>query len=197
MRYDADHKERTRERVLQEAVKAIRKDGPAKLGVASVMADAGLTHGGFYAHFKSRDELMLAAISQMFGDVRGLFEKRTEGLEPKEALRAYIGFYLSRAHRDTRDGGCPLPVLSSDLPRMDEAAREQFAGGVARLSGALQRLLEETGQEDAEALAGSALSEMIGALAISRGVADPAQSDAILARSRAAIFKRLGLEDRP
>jgi TetR/AcrR family transcriptional repressor of nem operon len=197
MRYDADHKERTRERVLQEAVKAIRKDGPAKLGVASVMADAGLTHGGFYAHFKSRDELMLAAIGQMFGDVRGLFEKRTAGLEPKEALRAYIGFYLSRTHRDMRDGGCPLPVLSSDLPRMDAAAREQFAGGVARLSGALQRLLEETGQHDAEALAGSALCEMIGALAIARGVADPAQSDAILARSRASILKRLGLEDRP
>jgi TetR/AcrR family transcriptional repressor of nem operon len=140
---------------------------------------------------------MLAAISQMFGDVRGLFEKRTEGLEPKEALRAYIGFYLSRTHRDMRDGGCPLPVLSSDLPRMDAAVREQFSAGVARLSGVLQRLLDNIGREDAEALASSALAEMIGALAIARGVADPAQSDAILARSRTSVLKRLGLEDRP
>ena len=195
MRYDADHKERTRERVLEEAVRAIRKEGPGKLGVASVMAEAGLTHGGFYAHFKSRDELMLAAIGQMFGEVRGLFEKRTEGLSPKEALRAYIGFYLSRTHRDMRDGGCPLPVLSSDLPRMNDDARRQFSGGVERLSGAMQRLLEELGRQDAAALASSALAEMIGAVAIARAMAGGEPSDAILARSRAAVFKRLGLED--
>ena len=195
MRYDADHKERTRERVLEEAVRAIRKEGPGKLGVASVMAEAGLTHGGFYAHFKSRDELMLAAIGQMFGEVRGLFEKRTEGLSPKEALRAYIGFYLSRTHRDMRDGGCPLPVLSSDLPRMNDDARQQFAGGVNRLTDAIQRLLEELGRRDAAALASSALAEMIGAVAIARAMAGGEPSDAILARSRAAVFKRLGLED--
>ena len=195
MRYDAEHKQRTRERVLNEAVKTIRAEGPDKLGVAAVMAEVGLTHGGFYAHFRSRDDLMAAAIGQMFGNVGGLFEKRTEGLEPKQALLAYIGFYLSRTHRDARDSGCPLPVLTSDLPRMDDAAREQFSAGVARLQSNLQGLLEKLDRPDAEALAGSALAEMIGALALSRAVADRAQSDALLTRSRDAIFHRLGLED--
>ena len=196
MRYDADHKERTRERVLQEAVKAIRKEGPGKLGVASVMAEAGLTHGGFYAHFKSRDELMLAAIGQMFGEVRGLFEKRTEGLSPKEALRAYIGFYLSRTHRDMRDGGCPLPVLSSDLPRMNNDAPP----AIFRRGGAsVRRDAEAAGRTGTPGRRGRSqarpLAEMIGAVAIARAMAGGEPSDAILARSRAAVFKRLGLED--
>ena len=68
MRYDAEHKQRTRERVLKEAAKAIRRDGPHKVSVAAVMAKAGLTHGGFYAHFGSRDELIAEGVAQMFGN---------------------------------------------------------------------------------------------------------------------------------
>jgi len=193
MRYDAERKERTRERVVQEATRTIRKEGLAKLGVASVMAQAGLTHGGFYAHFKSRDELLSAAIDQMLAELRDLFESRTTNMPPKEALRSYIGFYLSPAHRDARGAGCPLPVLSSDLPRMDEAARQKFAAGLAWLTDGIEQLLEALGHTDAEDLASSTLSEMVGALILSRAAPGRERSDAILARSRAATFNRLGL----
>ena len=195
MRYDADHKARTRERVLEAAVKAIRTEGPDRLGVAGVMQGAGLTHGGFYAHFESRDDLLLAAIAQMFEAGGGVFQRRTQGLPPREALRTYVRFYLSRAHRDARDSGCPLPVLAGDLPRMAEPARSRYAQGVARLTGLIQGLLEALGRPDAAALAASALAEMIGALALSRAVADPEQSDLILARSRAAVLARLGVDE--
>ncbi len=195
MRYDAEHKARTRERVLKAAVQAIRTEGPSRLGVAGVMQNAGLTHGGFYAHFDSRDDLVMAAIAEMFDHARDTFERRTEGLEPYEALRTYVRFYLSRAHRDGRDGGCPLPVLSSDLPRMAEPARARYAEGVARLTGLIQGRLEALGRPDATALASSALSEMIGALSLSRAVADRAQSDLILAHSRAAVLARLGVAE--
>ncbi len=195
MRYDGEHKGRTRERVLQEAVKAIRAEGPSRIGVAGVMSRAGLTHGGFYAHFESKDALVLAAIGEMFAGARGMFEQRTEGLEPREALRTYVRFYLSRAHRDARNTGCPLPLLSSDLPRMTAPAQTRFQEGVARLTGCLQGLLEQLGRPDAEALASSALAEMIGALSLSRAVADRDQSDLILARSRAAVLARLGVEE--
>ena len=195
MRYDAEHKARTRERVLEAAVTAIRTDGPSRLGVAGVMQGAGLTHGGFYAHFESSDDLFMAAITEMFGHARDTFQRRTEGLEPREALWTYVRFYLSRAHRDARDGGCPLPVLSSDLPRMAEPARARYAEGVARLTDLIQGQLEALGRPDAPALASSALAEMIGALSLSRAVADPDQSDLILARSRAAVLARLGVAE--
>ena len=194
MRYDAEHKARTRERVLGEAVHAIRLEGPGQIGVADVMQRAGLTHGGFYAHFESRDELVLAAVQRMFADAQGTFERVTQGLAPAEALRTYVRFYLSRAHRDARDTGCPLPVLSSDLPRMGEPARRRFQEGVARLTDRLRAQLDQVGRPDAENLAGSALSEMIGALSLSRAVSDPEASDAILLRSREAVLARLGLK---
>lgn len=196
MRYDAEHKGQTRERVLSEAVKAIRADGPHRVGVAGVMAKAGLTHGGFYAHFDSKDALMLAAIEQMFTDARGMFDSRTKDLAPREALSAYVRFYLSRAHRDAHDVGCPLPILSSDLPRMAEPLRERFAEGVARLTGSIADKLAQLGHAEPQGLASSALSEMIGALSLARAIADPQQSDAVLLRSRQAIFARLDLADR-
>ena len=196
MRYDAEHKARTRERVLDSAVRTIRREGPGRLAVAGVMQDAGMTHGGFYAHFASRDELIMAAIAEMFGSARDSFERRTEGLPPCDALRTYVRFYLSRGHRDARDSGCPLPVLAGDLPRMAAAARERYSQGVARLTGLLQAQLEALGRPDAPALAASALAEMIGALSLSRAVGDPEQSDLILARSRAAVLARLGVEEK-
>ncbi len=195
MRYDAEHKARTRDRVLGEAVRAIRLEGPGQLGVADVMQRAGLTHGGFYAHFESRDDLVLAAVERMFADVQGAFERVTEGLPPPEALRTYVRFYLSRGHRDGRDTGCPLPLLSGDLPRMGEPARRRFQEGVARLTRRLRVLLDQLDRPDAERLAGSVLAEMIGALSLSRAVSDPQQSDAILQGSRLAVLERLGLTE--
>src|SRR5262245_27757358 len=133
MRYDAEHKQKTRERVLKEAARAIRAAGPHKVGVAGVMAKAGLTHGGFYAHFASKDDLIAAAIGQMFDEGAAKFAQETEGLEPALALARYIDFYLSTAHRDARRTGCPLPFLSADLPRLARPAQERFAEGVAQL----------------------------------------------------------------
>jgi TetR/AcrR family transcriptional repressor of nem operon len=118
MRYDSEHKQRTRERLLAEAAKAIRSEGPHKLGVAEVMAKAGLTHGGFYAHFASKDDLIAEAVGQMFTEAGARMVRRMgEGRSPAETLRSYVEFYLSAAHRDSRTSGCPVPFLSADAPR--------------------------------------------------------------------------------
>jgi len=190
MRYDSEHKERTRARVLKEAAKAIRAEGPHRVGVAGMMAKAGLTHGGFYAHFASKDDLVVAAMAQMFAEASAKFDRLTAGKPPAAALRAYVDFYLSRQHRDARDAGCPLPSLSADLPRLGVAARQQFAAGVAGLTARLAGLFSALGRPDAEMLASSALAEMVGALSLARGVADPKQSDAILKASRDALKHR-------
>jgi TetR/AcrR family transcriptional repressor of nem operon len=194
MRYDADHKQQTRERVLKAAAKAIRAEGPHRIGVAAVMAEAGLTHGGFYAHFKSKDDFVAAAVGQMFVEGRGRLDRAVEGRTPAEGLAAYLDFYLSAAHRDTRTAGCPLPFLSADAPRLAAPSRERFAQGVADLTGRLAQVLAQLGRADAEEAAGSMLSEMVGAVALARAEPDPARSDAILARTRAALQSRLGLE---
>jgi TetR/AcrR family transcriptional repressor of nem operon len=194
MRYDAEHKEKTRQRVLKEAAKAIRAEGPHRVGVAGVMAKAGLTHGGFYAHFASKDELIAEAIGKMFEDAGRRFAHESQGRGPAAALAAYIDFYLSAAHRDSPAVGCPLPSLSADLPRMTELARERFGRGVAGLIGKVADKLLAMDRLDADALASSTVAELVGALSLSRAVADPAQSDAILDNSRAALKARLGLE---
>ena len=98
MRYVAGHKDRTRARVLKEAARAIRVDGPHRIGVAGIMARAGLTHGGFYAHFASKDELVVAAMAQMFDEAVANFERVTGGKPPALALRSYVDFYLSVRH---------------------------------------------------------------------------------------------------
>jgi AcrR family transcriptional regulator len=90
MRYDDNHKEPTRARVLAEAAAAIRSKGVERVGVAEVIAGAGLTHGGFYAHFKSKDDLLAEAISYMFDASYGWFLRHTEGRAPADALSNYI-----------------------------------------------------------------------------------------------------------
>ncbi len=194
MRYDAEHKEKTRQRVLKEAARALREDGPEKIAVAGIMAAAGLTHGGFYAHFKSKDDLVAAAIDETFKDAGGRFARSTDGFTPEEGMVRYINFYLSREHRDARGTGCPVPTLSADLARLPEAARERYGLGVARLTGLVQGQLERLGRDDAEILAPSVVAELVGAVALARAVSDPEQSNEILRVSRQAVRQRLGLD---
>ena len=134
MRYDSDHKDRTKERLLKEAASAIRADGPDRVGVAAIMAKAGLTHGGFYAHFKSKNDLIEQAIGQMFDSAARRYETTTKDLDPGAALAAYLDFYLSRSHRDAPQRGCPLPALSGDLARMPAAARKRFTAGAQQVT---------------------------------------------------------------
>ena len=194
MRYDDNHKERTRARVLAEAAAAIRGKGVERVGVAEVMAGAGLTHGGFYAHFKSKDDLLAEAVSYMFDASYAWFLRHTEGRPPADALSNYIDVYLRTSHRDDRAHGCPIAALSGDLPNMPALARTRFADGTERLVAALAKLVKKLGAKHAEALAWSALAEMAGALALSRTVADADRASQILRNSRAMVRSRLGLD---
>jgi TetR/AcrR family transcriptional repressor of nem operon len=196
MRYDAEHKQRTRATLLQAAANAIRADGPERVAVAAVMAEAGLTHGGFYAHFKSKDALVAAAIGRMFEDARARFEHETAGHGLADGLSAYIDFYLSKKHRDARGFGCPMAALNSDAARLAEPARAQFATGVQQATTRLAERLAALGHAAADVEARSMLAELIGALSLARIEPVAKHSDAILAASRAQLKQRLGLETR-
>ncbi len=194
MRYDGEHKQQTRTRVLDAAAKAIRLSGPDRIGVAGVMAEAGLTHGGFYAHFRSKDDLIVAAIEHMFGQVQARFAHATKGREAAEGLGAFIDFYLSKKHRDARELGCPVATLCSDLPRLGSDAQAIYAAGANALVERIRELLVRLGIEDAPTLARSVVAELVGALSLARVEPDAKRSDAMLAASKTALKRRLALE---
>jgi TetR/AcrR family transcriptional repressor of nem operon len=195
MRYDSEHKERTRQRVVQEAAAAIREYGPDKIGVADLMAKAGLTHGGFYAHFRSKDDLVAEAITQMFDERYEVFRQCMEGAELAAGLAGFIDHYLTTRHRDRRQKGCPLPSLSGDLARMPAVARKRFEAGAQRLIHAIADVLRSLGRSEPDALAASLVAEMVGALALSRAVAKEDVSASILESARRQVKARAGLVD--
>ncbi len=194
MRYTNDHKAETRARVLKAAAREIRAKGPDGVAVAGIMAQVGLTHGGFYAHFASKDALIEAALEEMFRGAKERFEPIISEDDPRSTLTAYLDFYLSPTHRDARDRGCPLPALSGDFARGDAAGRELFGAGIEGLAGRLTDILKRIGTADAEVEATSMLSEMVGAVALSRAIKNVDQSDTILARVRLALGRRYGLD---
>jgi TetR/AcrR family transcriptional regulator, transcriptional repressor for nem operon len=196
MRYSQSHKDETHTKLLKIAGRMLREKGPENLAVADVMKEAGLTHGGFYAHFKSKDALLVEAMERVFAGGRRKFQNATQGMPPRHALATYIDFYVSPRHRDDRATGCPVTALTTDSPRQSRKFRSAFNAGTQSLVGALARLIEAAGVPgDTQVLAASILSAMAGAVAISRAVSDKRLSDEMLEAARESIKARLGITD--
>lgn len=195
MRYAESHREETHKRLLKVAAAALRENGPDRLGVADVMKAAGLTHGGFYAHFKSKDALLIEALSEIFAKSQRRVRRIIEGLPPKHALATYIDFYVSARHRDDPANGCPITALNSDLPRQSKKFRSTFESGVKLLSDSLAGWIDDAGIKDATRIAPSILAAMAGAVALSRTISDRQLSGDLLASTREGIKARLGLTD--
>jgi TetR/AcrR family transcriptional repressor of nem operon len=193
MRYSDSHKEETRNKVLRAAAAAVRARGPDGVSVAEIMAEAGLTHGGFYAHFKSKEALVAAAIEEAFGQSRRRFARMTEAMTSDEALAAFVDAYVSTEHRNNPQRGCPISTLTNDLPRQGPMVRAAFDAGVEGLIGRLEAWLPEQDPVARRSLASSLMAEMAGAVALSRAVSDEALADQVLEASRARIKARVGL----
>lgn len=195
MRYDGEHKERTRLRLLTEAAIMLREEGPHGLSVVTLMKRQGLTHGGFYAHFESKDELIGHAIMVMFERTCERFILRTRGLSPEAGLISYISYYLSPAHCNKPGQGCPIPAISADVARLEPLARKRFEAGLGSLqrlvSAKFERMGYETVSAENEALV--LLSELSGAVIMARAVKSTALSRQICNNAQGAILKRLNL----
>ncbi|WP_213739418.1 TetR/AcrR family transcriptional regulator [Bradyrhizobium sp. dw_411] len=193
MRYSTDHKAQTRERILQAAAEAIRGQGIERVSVAGVMAAADLTIGGFYAHFKSKDDLVAEAITYSFDERYAGFLSKVNASDAQEALTAFIDYYLSIRHSQSAGRGCPIPALAAEVPHMSPEARARFSAGVARLVGGLTTLLERTDIADPQIQANSILAELVGALGLARSAQKPGHAKAVLVASQQALKQRLGL----
>jgi TetR/AcrR family transcriptional repressor of nem operon len=195
MRYSDTHKSETHAKLVRLAGRALREKGPEGLAVGELMQAAGLTHGGFYAHFKSKDALLVEALEGVFEESKRTFPGGTDGLAPRDALARYIDLYVSSAHRDNRSRECPIVALNSDLPRQSKEFRAAFDSGLRALLSRLTDLIKAADINDGEALAASVQSAMAGAVAVSRLVSDRRLSDELLKSARASIKARLGLRD--
>ena len=195
MRYSDTHKSETHAKLVRLAGRVLREKGPEKLAVAELMQAAGLTHGGFYAHFKSKDALLVEALEGVFEESKRRFQGVPNGLPPRDALARYIDLYVSPAHRDNRSRECPIVALNSDLPRQSKEFRATFDSGLRALLNRLTDLIKAADINDSEALAASVQSAMAGAVAVSRTVSDRRFSDELLKSARASIKARLGLSD--
>jgi TetR/AcrR family transcriptional repressor of nem operon len=191
MRYSDSHKEETRKKVLKAAAAAVRAKGPDGVAVAEVMAEAGLTHGGFYAHFPNKEAMIVAAVAEAFDESRRRFARLTEGLDREAAVTAFVDAYVSMAHRGRVANGCPVTALASELPRQPAPVREAFDAGVRGMVGRIAGWLPEA-EPDREGVAASIVAEMAGAVTLSRAVADDALAERLLADCRRSIKARMG-----
>ena len=193
MRYSSNHKAETRQRIIGEAARRFRKDGIEGTGLVPLMKALGLTHGGFYAHFESKDALVQASLEAAAEQTLERWQASGAG-EPAAGapaandpastpLRAIIDWYLSPQHRDEPEDGCPLPTLAAELGLRGQPSTTADTM-VAHMSAQLadSRLATGAGREGIVALAA-----MVGALTLARAVSDRDASDGILAAVRTAL----------
>jgi TetR/AcrR family transcriptional repressor of nem operon len=188
MRYPKEHKTRTRQRIVETAAREFRAKGLDGVGVADLMAAAGLTHGGFYAHFASKDALIAEACRQGLAATIDTLDFRARGAPPGDGLRTLVRTYLSRSHRDDPARGCIMASLAGELARGPAAARHAVGGELGRLVALIAR---ELPGGDAATRARRALAiaaSLVGAIALARTVDDPAVSDQILEAARGFVL---------
>ncbi|WP_422378052.1 TetR/AcrR family transcriptional regulator [Roseibium sp.] len=170
-------KQKSHNKILEAAARMLREEGTDATSVSDVMQAAGLTHGGFYRHFRSKDELVSAAFRKAVDDVLTEMEQAPDDAQKTRARRDYIDTYLSKCHVDNRGDGCPLAALAIDLSRGEEAARRDGLAAVDRVSALLK-----TG--DAAAQGTALLALMVGTVTLARLAENGEATEAILEAGR-------------
>ena len=177
MRYTAEQKQQTHDRIVAEAARLFRADGYASAGVDAVMKAAGLTAGGFYAHFRSKDALLIEAMEQCKVETG---PPRSEAEAAGATIEDWIDRYLSTHHRDRPGKGCPLPALAAEIARQPKAVRKSFTATLRKRIGSVaDRQPTGTPGERSDA-AISMLASVVGAVMLARAVDDEELSERIL-----------------
>lgn len=177
MRRSREAAARTRRTAVQAASRLFRERGIEAVSVGDVMSSLGMTAGGFYRHFESKEALAAEACAEAFAG----------SALAEESAEAMLRGYLSRAHRDAPATGCPLPALASDMPRQPAALRRAYTDGVRRTLARIERLAPGTDARTRRAL----LASMVGAMAVARAVDDEELSAAMLRDTRESWTRTL------
>jgi len=169
----------THERIVDAAARAIRRSGYNGTGVADIMKAAGLTHGGFYAHFPSRDAMLAEAADRAGSEAVVLMERVAATVPPQQALQAMMQAYLSEDHVKSIETGCATAALGSEMPRQAPEVRRAATRRIKEMVDLVARHSNDWGQSGAHEQALVAVSTMVGALVLARAVDDARLSDAL------------------
>ena len=180
-------KQLTHERIVATAARAIRRAGFHGVGVADIMKEAGLTHGGFYAHFADRNALLAEALEQAGQEGAASLAKGVAGRQARGAspFRALVESYLSERHLRSAESGCPVAALASEMPRQADEVRQAAAQRVRRLVRTVGLALGCDGEAESAAVVAG---QLVGALQLARALGDNVEGRALLAASRRALL---------
>jgi TetR/AcrR family transcriptional repressor of nem operon len=172
-------KEATHDRIVATAARAIRRSGYDGTGVAEIMKEAGLTHGGFYAHFESREQMLAEAADRAGGDGMAVLARAAAEAPPRKALEAILRAYLSREHVEGAETGCAVAALGSEMPRQSPKVRRAATRRIKEMIDLVARQSPDWGQPGAHERALVTLATALGALIVARAVDDLKLSDAV------------------
>jgi len=190
MRYSREHKLETHARIVKRASVRLREKGAHGIGVADLMKDAGLTHGGFYAHFASREALVIEAFAYAMDRSTERWRKLGEQTAPEKRLAAIVESYLTTVHRDDPGHGCAVPTLGAEIARESPKTRKAFAAKLEQMIDMLAEQISDLPRKAARKQAMAAVATMMGTMVLARIAGTGEFSDEILAAGREAVLDR-------
>jgi TetR/AcrR family transcriptional repressor of nem operon len=189
MRYRPEHKAEIHQKIVKDASRRVRAEGITGSAVSAVMRDAGLTHGGFYKHFGSKDELLMESLGEAFQDVADRLAHAAEQSKPEIAWKAIVKTYLSLEYCDHVEYGCPLPALAPELARADKAMRPKIFEELKKYRSRMIPFMPGRRTVDKERAFFSIFSTMVGAIEIARMLPEAAMREKVLASARDLLLR--------
>jgi TetR/AcrR family transcriptional regulator, transcriptional repressor for nem operon len=190
MRYSKEHKLETHARIVKKASVRLREKGAHGVGVADLMKDAGLTHGGFYAHFDSREALVIEAFTYAMDRSTERWRKLAELTPPDKRLAMVVDSYLTPVHRDDPGHGCAIPTLGAEIARESPRTRKAFAAKLDQMIDMLAAQVPNGSRKAARKKAMAVIATMMGTLVLARVAGNGEFSDEILGAGRDAVLGR-------
>jgi TetR/AcrR family transcriptional repressor of nem operon len=197
MRYSKEHKQETHERIVKKASVRLREKGAHGIGVADLMKEAGLTHGGFYAHFDSRESLVVEAFAYAMDRSTERWRKVAEQTPPDKRLATIVENYLTPVHRDDPGNGCAVPALGAEIARESLKTRKAFAAKLEQMIDMMADQVPDVPRKAARKQAMATLATMMGTLVLSRIAGTGEFSGEILGAGREAVLGRAAAGKKP
>jgi TetR/AcrR family transcriptional repressor of nem operon len=188
MRYRPEHKAEVHQKIVKDASRRVRAEGLNGAAVATVMRDTGLTHGGFYKHFESKDELLLESLKEAFHEIGDILVSAAEQSRPEAAWRAIVKAYLTLEFCDRPERGCPLPALAPELARVDQKMRKQILPELVSYKERMLPFMPGRRTEDKERAFFAIFSTMAGAIEIARMLPERAMREKVLETAKAFLL---------
>ncbi len=189
MRYRPEHKAEVRQKIVKDASRRVRMEGLNGAAVAAVMRDTGLTHGGFYKHFGSKDELLLEAIDEAFRDITEKLAGAAEQAHSEAPWKAIVKAYLSLEYCDHVERGCPLTALAPELARVDDTMRSQILAELVNYRNRMVPFMPGRRTAEKERAFFVIFSAMVGAVQIARMLPERAAQERVLASTREFLLR--------